>query len=79
MPAHREYFLTRVCGESRDQWYNGQVYRREVDARRDADDMNAHRDQARYGRIVVEHVDRPAAVVMVSDGFCALALDMPCP
>jgi len=63
-PAHTEYFL---IGENtrmgRVEYYNGQVYRTEKLAQRDADKFNARRNIKKAGRITVGSKEREAAFV----------------
>ena len=63
-PAHTDYFLTRVRGEERDQFYDGSVYHTQAQADVVAAEMNGRRNPARYGLIVVESRDVPAGDVL---------------
>ena len=52
--AHTEYFLVR----NGDEYFNGASYRSESLARKDADAMNARRDTAKYGKVIVASKER---------------------
>jgi hypothetical protein len=60
-PAHREYFLTKVCDDGRRMpYYNGCCYRSRKRVNKDA---KLYASRCRGGRIVVEHIDRPQSEV----------------
>jgi hypothetical protein len=56
-PAHREFFLTKVCDDGRRMtYYNGCCYR---SLRTVTKDAKLYGSRCKGGKIIVEHIDRP--------------------